>query len=330
MSVPIISIVVPVYNTEKYLDQCLESLSAQTERNLEIVVVDDGSTDGSALICDKWAEKDSRIRIIHQKNGGVVAACRTGFDAATGLYFTKVDSDDWVEKDFCETLGNLAANNKLDMIISGYISEKYGKAFITKFKKNCVDTGYNLVAEHGQVHTSADICYTWRMAFRTEFLRDHKLFFGDGMKIGEDTVLNVTALEKAQRVMAIDYAGYHYRDNNTDSVMRKTYKDSLENDLSKQFDIRSKCFADIPSSLYDLAVYYFTAWFYAAINNCMNSPNGLRYRDIRRILYSDWVIFCFRKLGFKLPCTNRKEYIMALVAKFRLATVYYLYLKIKG
>lgn len=67
MSVPIISIVVPVYNTEKYLDQCLESLSAQTEKNIEIIVVDDGSTDSSALICDNWAQKDNRIRVIHQK-----------------------------------------------------------------------------------------------------------------------------------------------------------------------------------------------------------------------------------------------------------------------
>ena len=240
MTVPVVSIVVPVYNTEKYLDQCLESLSAQTETNIEIIVVDDGSTDRSAEICDEWAEKDKRIRVIHQNNGGVVEACRTGFNAVTGLYFTKVDSDDWVEKDFCEVLGNLAANNKLDMIISGYISEGNGRIINTKFKKNCIDTGHNLVAEHGNVHTSADICYTWRMAFKTDFLRENNLFFGEGMKIGEDTVLNVTALEKAQRVMAINYAGYHYRVNNPESVMRKQYKESLENDLHKQFLIRSK------------------------------------------------------------------------------------------
>lgn len=330
MSVPIISIVVPVYNTEKYLDQCLESLSAQTEKNIEIIVVDDGSTDSSALICDNWTQKDNRIRVIHQKNGGVVTACRTGFDTATGLYFTKVDSDDWVKNDFCETLGKLAADNNLDMIISGYFSERQSQDIITKFKKNIVDTGYNLVAKHGQVHTSADICYSVRMAFRTEFLREHNLFFGQGMKIGEDTVLNVTALEKAQRVMAIDYSGYHYRDNNNNSVMRKAYKESLENDLHKQFLVRSNCFADIPSYSYDLAVYYFTVWFYSVINNCKYSPDGLTYRDIKRILNSDWVVFCFKKLGFKLPCTSKKEYIMAMVAKFRLATFYYLYLKIKG
>ena len=330
MSVPIMSIVVPVYNTEKYLNQCLESLAAQTEKDIEIIVVDDGSTDNSATLCDEWAKKDSRIRVIHQKNGGVVAACRTGFDVATGLYFTKVDSDDWVKKDFCKTLGKLAADNNLDMIISGYYSEKHSQAIITKFKKNIVDTGYNLVAEHGHIHTSADICYSVRMAFRTDFLREHNLFFGEGMKIGEDTVLNVTALEKAQRAMATDYAGYHYRDNNVESVMRKNYKESLESDLHKQFSIRSNCFADIPSYSYDLAVYYFTAWFYSVINNCKNSPDGLTYRDIKRILNSDWVVFCFKKLGFRLPCSSRKEYILALVAKFRLASVYYLYLKIKG
>ena len=112
--------------------------------------------------------------------------------------------------------------------------------------------------------------------------------------------------------------------------MRKAYKESLENDLHKQFLVRSNCFADIPSYSYDLAVYYFTVWFYSVINNCKYSPDGLTYRDIKRILNSDWVVFCFKKLGFKLPCTSKKEYIMALVAKFRLATFYYLYLKIKG
>lgn len=111
-----------------------------------------------------------------KKNGGVVTACRTGFDTATGLYFTKVDTDDWVKNDFCETLGKLAADNNLDMIISGYFSERQSQDIITKFKKNIVDTGYNLVAKHGQVHTSADICYSVRMAFRTEFLREHNLF----------------------------------------------------------------------------------------------------------------------------------------------------------
>ncbi len=330
MSVPIISIVVPVYNTEKYLDQCLESLSAQTEKNIEVIVVDDGSTDRSAEICDEWAAKDSRIRVIHQKNGGVVAACRTGFDTATGLYFTKVDSDDWVEKDFCKTLGNLAVDNDLDMIISGYISERNSKAINTKFKKNCVDTGYNLVVEHGCVHTSADICYTCRMAFRIEFLREHNLFFGEGMKIGEDTVLNVTALEKAQRVMAIDYAGYHYRDDNMNSVMRQIYKPSLENDLNAQYSVRSSCFSGVDSYMADLALYYISSWFGGVINNCKNSPNAITHNDVKRILNAPWVAESFKRLGFKLPVSNNKEYILALVAKFRLSLLYYLYIKYKG
>lgn len=216
------------------------------------------------------------------------------------------------------------------MIISGYISEKHNKAFTTKFKKNCVDTGYNLVAEHGRVHTSADICYTWRMAFRTEFLREHKLFFGEGMKIGEDTVLNVTALEKAQRVMAIDYAGYHYRDDNMQSVMRQIFKPSLEKDLNAQFSVRSSCFSNVDSYMNDLALYYIGGWFGGVINNCKNSPGSITYKDVKRILNTPWVVGSFRRLGFKLPVGNTKEYILMLAAKLRLSLPYYLYIKYKG
>ncbi len=327
---PVFSIVVPVYNTEKYLNQCLESLANQTETNIEIIVVDDGSTDNSGRICDEWAGRDKRICVIHQNNSGVVKACRKGFEVANGLYFAKVDSDDWVEKDFYETLGRNLINENLDMIIADYISESFSAPIKTQYKKNCIMSGYELIKEHGRVHTSADICYSWRMAFKKSFLKEKGLFFGEGMRIGEDTVLNVTALAAAKRVMAIDYAGYHYRDNNTDSVMRQVYKASLEHDLSAQYAVRRAYFSDIDSYMYDLSVYYITCWLYGALSNCKNSPEGIRYKDIKRILNTKWVTDSFKYLGFKLPFLTKKEYVMALVAKFKLSLLYYLYYKVKG
>ena len=94
---PLISVIVPVYRVEQYLDRCLRSITEQTYRNLEIILVDDGSPDGSGAICDAWAAKDSRIRVIHKKNAGAGAARNTGLDAATGEIISMIDSDDYLE-----------------------------------------------------------------------------------------------------------------------------------------------------------------------------------------------------------------------------------------
>ena len=91
----LISIIVPVYNVEKYLEQCLDSIIGQTYKNLEIILVDDGSTDSSGAICDRYAEQDKRIRVIHRENGGVCAARNTALEAVTGDYIGFVDPDDW-------------------------------------------------------------------------------------------------------------------------------------------------------------------------------------------------------------------------------------------
>lgn len=101
---PLISVIVPVYNVSAYLDRCMQSLVGQTYRNLEIILVDDGSTDNSGQLCDLWAEKDSRIRVIHRKNNGLSQARNTGLDAATGEYITFVDSDDILSPHLCQVL----------------------------------------------------------------------------------------------------------------------------------------------------------------------------------------------------------------------------------
>lgn len=103
----LISIIVPVYKVEKYLDKCVESIVEQTYKNLEIILVDDGSPDNCSAMCDEWAQKDSRIKVIHKENGGLSSARNAGLDACTGDYIGFVDSDDWIEPDMYEYLLNI-------------------------------------------------------------------------------------------------------------------------------------------------------------------------------------------------------------------------------
>lgn len=123
--IPKVSIIVPVYNVEKYFDRCINSLINQTLREIEIILVDDESPDNCPEMCDKYAKKDSRIKVIHKKNGGLGFARNSGLDIAAGEYFAFVDSDDYVDLDFYEKLYTAAKNGDYDLAQGG-ISKKHG------------------------------------------------------------------------------------------------------------------------------------------------------------------------------------------------------------
>ena len=112
----LVSVVVPVYNVLPFLKRCLDSIICQTYSNLEIIIVDDGSTDGSGLVCDEYKKKDSRIKVIHRENGGLSEARNTGIEIFNGKYITFIDSDDWIEPSYVEYLYTLISENKADMV----------------------------------------------------------------------------------------------------------------------------------------------------------------------------------------------------------------------
>lgn len=112
-----ISIIIPVYNVEQYLDKCLQSVIHQTYQDIEIILVDDGSSDNSGILCDKWQEKDSRIKVIHKSNGGVSNARNVAIEQANGEYLMFIDSDDIVSDDLCKVLFEMLKNNNADISI---------------------------------------------------------------------------------------------------------------------------------------------------------------------------------------------------------------------
>ena len=116
---PVVSVIVPVYNVEKYIHRCVDSILAQTFTDFELILVDDGSPDNCPAICDEYAEKDSRIRVIHQENGGLSAARNAGLDVATGEYISFVDSDDWVESGFLMKMASQMNKDNSQMVVSG-------------------------------------------------------------------------------------------------------------------------------------------------------------------------------------------------------------------
>lgn len=119
----LVSIIVPIYNVEKYLDKCVESVVNQTYKSLEIILVDDGSPDNCPKMCDDWAKKDSRIKVIHKNNGGISKARNCGIDKATGEYLMFVDSDDWIDENTVEELYRIAKNENVDIVSYSLIKE---------------------------------------------------------------------------------------------------------------------------------------------------------------------------------------------------------------
>ena len=135
----VVSVVLPIYNVEKYLNRCIKSVINQSYKNLEIILVDDGSPDNCPTLCDEWAKKDNRIKVIHKKNAGLGYARNTGIENATGEYICFFDSDDYIALDTIEKAYSLAVQEKSDMVVFGFCNVKAngetGKAVIPHTEK---------------------------------------------------------------------------------------------------------------------------------------------------------------------------------------------------
>ena len=191
MDNPLISVVVPVYNVEKYLDRCVESIVNQTYKNLEIILVDDGSPDNCPAMCDVWAEKDSRIKVIHKENGGLADARNAGLDVFLGDFVTFIDSDDWVDVDIIEKLKEIVDNSSCDIACVGF-SYEYLNGTPTcnigsKFIYESEDIVYNYLTDN----VRPEVCSKLYCRFVIENLR-----FDTTIGYAEDLDFNYIAISK--------------------------------------------------------------------------------------------------------------------------------------
>ncbi len=207
----LISIIVPIYNVENYLEDCLESIINQTYSNLEIILVDDGSKDNCGKICDIYAEKDKRIKVIHKENGGLSDARNYGIEAATGEYIMFVDSDDLMELTACEKLCNEIESKDADMVIGNYIyvnndgtpwsSEVFPKSKYKNFKLSIKDYGDSFYVMNSAV---------WNKIYKLDFINKNNMRFVVGIP-GEDAPFTTLYFIKSKNVYYIDDVVYKYR-----------------------------------------------------------------------------------------------------------------------
>jgi len=214
----LISIIVPVYNIEKYVEQCILSLINQTYSNIEIILVNDGSTDNSGSICEEYAKRDHRINLINKKNEGLINARKSGILASKGELIAYVDGDDWVKPEMYESLINYLLASDADVIIAGHIEAWHNTQEV---QLNTIPAGVYSSENLTEVHDSM-ICsgrfsnfgifsYVWGKLFKRDVIIKHQLAVDDSIFIGEDAACLYPCLLSAAKIQIVNDANYFYR-----------------------------------------------------------------------------------------------------------------------
>lgn len=216
----LISIIVPIYNVEDYLPQCVESILNQTYQKIEVILVDDGSRDSSATIIDKYAEKDNRVIIVHKENGGLVSARKSGLQLAKGQYVVYVDGDDWIESNRIDNLVKNGLNRNPDMVYMNGYRMDYG--YCTKIKRSNIDEGHYFGKESIRekiIYELSDSkhCFDnnvfpamWMWAVKKNLMQEIQRKIPDSIRRGEDQMFNLACLLMANSVNVMKEDGYHY------------------------------------------------------------------------------------------------------------------------
>lgn len=220
----LISILVPVYNAAQYLPRCIESIINQTYKNLEIICVDDGSTDNSLKILRSYQSKDSRILVIHQKNTGVVGAKKTAMRLAQGDYIGYVDSDDWIEPTMYENLITYMKDNDADIVCCGtykdysnytnIVTQGYKEGIYEKEDIIDSDNGYGLVSLK-EIDKYFITNYLWDKVYKREVIFENQLLVPDDISDGDDTACVYPTILVSNKIGILEKCYYHYciRDN---------------------------------------------------------------------------------------------------------------------
>ena len=214
MEQPLISIIVPVYNAEPYLDNCLDSIAAQTWGNLEVWLVDDGSTDASPALCDARAAADSRFHVLHQANAGVSAARNAALERATGQYLQFVDGDDYLPSTATERLVRTAGATGADLVI-GRFWRVAGtrKALQGHIRRDGVFTRREFAEEMLKAPANFYYGVLWNKLYRTALIRDNGVLCREELNWSEDFLFNLEYIRYAHRFCAVDTPVYYYVKN---------------------------------------------------------------------------------------------------------------------
>lgn len=334
---PLVSIILPIYNVETYLEKCINSIITQTHKNIEIILVDDGSTDGSLSIANIFAQKDERIKVKHQDNQGVSVARNYGLQDATGEWISFIDPDDWIEPTYIEELCCTAQSENADICICDFIySYPHGEKNAYHFKENMVfDNRQSINQLQIQIFAKKmssfignlgdQIGAPWGKLYRSSILKNNNIWYDPKLLRSQDCVFNLYAFEVSNKIVYTQKNLYHYRINESSATQKFSPKicDSVRAYLEAMRDFINVCEKDqiyidalnvkITTSVYKcMYLYFFNVDFSnsyqerkkALISFIKEQPflEGIKYVKYINLLTSEKIyVFCLKnRLVFTL------------------------------
>lgn len=337
---PLISIIVPVYNVEKYIDECMRSLLNQTYENMEIILIDDESKDNSGVICDKYSERYENIHTFHKMNGGLGFARNTGLEHVQGEYVLFIDSDDYVEPRYVEKMYNNISANAADACMGGYTSVQGGtKIKIKNGLAGNVFTGNEIITSIvplmcGRDRSGKSVQMSACMVmYKVSIIKNNEIQFPSEREfISEDLLFNISYLQACQKVICSDIVGYFYRYNPTS--LTHAY---LVDRFNKQKIMTSKV-VEVTTSLniYDLCEQRIANTFLGWTRACLKMEqanmrkNGLKktLNNIEIICNDSYVEKCVRKQ--KIGEDRLFSVIINLLIRFKLKYILLLVMEVKN
>ncbi|MCX0389374.1 glycosyltransferase, partial [Clostridium perfringens] len=237
-----ISIIVPVYNSEKYIDRCIESLLNQTLKNIEIIIINDGSTDKSEEIIKYYSKSDKRVVLINKKNGGVSSARNLGIEKANGKYISFVDSDDWCNLDMFEILYNNAEKYNSDLTNIGYfLDNKNGVCKLKEcFDKNVFSKDKDEIAE---ILNELPMGYSVLKLYRRDLLKNIR--FNENINFGEDAIFVLDYIKQIKSISVINKCSYHYVKCNNESLSKR-YVYNIEEFINEFWNKEEEVYLKFP------------------------------------------------------------------------------------
>lgn len=274
-----ISIIVPIYKVEKYIRQCVDSIINQTYEDIEIILVDDGSPDNCPQICDDYAKTDSRVKVVHKENGGLMSARQAGLKAATGEYIGFVDGDDWIEPDMYEQFAAVIEKYNPDMALCEFYfaypqkdelsSQKLSKPYFEK--ADMENEIYPTMLFKDTFYSFGINPCCWSKVFKKEILEHNLNKVTTKIRIGEDAAFVYPCLLEAENIAYVDKFLYHYRINQ--ESMTKAYDVNMEDTILLPYDILSKAFDKDKYNFSSQLNYYLLYLVNMVIRNEANRDN---------------------------------------------------------
>ncbi|MBQ8868899.1 MAG: glycosyltransferase [Oscillospiraceae bacterium] len=316
-----ISVIIPIYNAEKYLKKCIESVLSQTLKEIEIILVDDGSTDGSGAILDEYAEKYDNIKVIHQENAGPAIARNVGIANARGEYIGFVDSDDYIAPDMYEQLYTTAIKHNVDIVTGDFVTVKNGR--------NLNRQGVKLEANklYGEKEIRELVLYAnenrllWfavKSIYKSELVKNNNIHFSE-LKIGEETPFVLECLLCAKSMYYIDEPFYFY-EQSPDSLARAKYKGDYLHKLEKLYFAKDSVYKKYNITGYenDINAYTMKHTLTLLLSNEINHRSSIseKIKSYRNIINSQMVKNAFKTCSTSLIKSNLK--FLAILLKFRM------------